>query len=511
MVVPFHKIRLILREILNRACVQRLVCYIGGASVVVLAISSLSWRMVHDTPIMMYLSNLMIRGRAIPYRDFVDMNLPGSYWMFGVIIRMLGESDVAVHFANFIIIVVVCTMMCWAMSRANLWVGVVGVVFGALRIVSGVWSFVLQRELFALIPISTLLVLGLRRPIHGMFSGAVVGVLMAWLALIKPQLLLYGIPVILLLMGNCGSLKQRIRLAMAAVCCFMLPFVACGWWLVENGAWAGFLDIVQYWTLYGQMTHEHGFVDANARLVSIMVGASMMVFSPYMFVAIWGLYSGWKSKAISIQELCLWCGVLVVTVIVPSVSGQFWGYHKLPFFFLTLCASGYLLLGCLFARMACILMVVFWVSFSSVRVWRETAESSVVSLKHGVPDELGNYLRHRLRPGDHVQPVDWTGGALHGMFMVDAPLATRFPYTFYFFHHVSHPLIQKFRREFMNDLNEKPPRFILECTRIVLPSGVDTAKRFPEFETWRDSHYRVVQSDEYYRIWELIQDMKFEK
>jgi hypothetical protein len=124
-------------------------------------------------------------------------------------------------------------------------------------------------------------------------------------------------------------------------------------------------------------------------------------------------------------------------------------------------------------------------------------------LTHGIADEFEQYLRTRLQPGDRVQPIDWTSGALQAMLMTDALPATRFIESYYFLHSVSHPLIQKLRKEFLDSLEKRPPRYLLEATTVRWPGGLDTEQRFQAFEEWRGSHYRICKEDEHYRVWEL--------
>lgn len=102
-----------------------------------------------------------------------------------------------------------------------------------------------------------------------------------------------------------------------------------------------------------------------------------------------------------------------------------------------------------------------------------------------------------------VQPIDWADGALHGMLLADARLATRFPYTFYFYHHVSHPLIQRFRTTFMEELRTAPPDYLLEVIAAPKPTGVDTSAGFETFDAWRVAHYQVVAQTAAARIWTL--------
>jgi len=179
----------------------------------------------------------------------------------------------------------------------------------------------------------------------------------------------------------------------------------------------------------------------------------------------------------------------------------------MPFYYFALFLSGFLLSSNRFiASCVCLLMAFFWTSFTAIRVYQESVTKPTIStLKHDIPDIFAGYLKTHVSPGDCAQPVDWAEGALHGMLIADVPLATRFPYSFYFLHSVSHPLIKKIRSEFLDSLNEKKPRFLLEClSKDIVPSGIDTEKRFQAFEDWRDAHYRIAEQGEHYRIWELL-------
>jgi hypothetical protein len=474
-----------------------------GVAAICAAMCSLSWRMVHDTSILMCLANLMVHHGAVPYRDFFDMNLPGTYGLFCLIVQTLGTSDLAVHVANLLIITLISLFMFWTFPRSCRWCAVFGIGLGALRIFSGEWVFVLQREEFALIPISALLVLGLRQPFRiDAFQGIFSGLLMSWLVLIKPQFVLYGLPAIYLMWVACESWSQRIRAFAVMVGAFLVPILICILWIVQTGAWEGFLDVVHYWPLYGQMTFDFQFVDPAVRMNDLFVRMSKMVVSPYTAVAVLGLFVGLRSGVLARREANIWAGMLVLAIIVPALTGQFWPYHRLPFYYFALCMTGYLLAGQKWAIGLGVAIMMVWIPFAGSRVWRETSISSVASQKHEVPDLFASYLKIHLQPGDRVQPIDWAWGALQGILTADAVLATRFPYTFYFHHHVHHPLIQKLRAEFLDDLEKLPPRFLLEATKVAMPTGRDTEIRFDAFESWKERNYRIVDAGPYHRIWE---------
>ena len=55
---------------------------------------SLAWRMPTDVPLMHFIAVQMMRG-AVPYRDNLDMNMPGTYWFHEAVIVVLGTGAAA--------------------------------------------------------------------------------------------------------------------------------------------------------------------------------------------------------------------------------------------------------------------------------------------------------------------------------------------------------------------------------------------------------------------------------
>ncbi len=132
-------------------------------------------------------------------------------------------------------------------------------------------------------------------------------------------------------------------------------------------------------------------------------------------------------------------------------------------------------------------------------------EGKAVSTSTDRAGEISRFLERNLKPGEAVQPLDWTGGALLAMLQTRAPLATSYVFDFYFYHHVSHPYIQSLRSDFMNQLREVSPRFIIEVTAIDKPwvTGEDTSRDFPELRAFLDERYFITIEREDYIIYEL--------
>jgi len=120
--------------------------------------------------------------------------------------------------------------------------------------------------------------------------------------------------------------------------------------------------------------------------------------------------------------------------------------------------------------------------------------------------EIANFLEENLEEGDLIQPLDWTGGSLLAMLETRAQIATEYIFDFYFYHHVSEPYIQSLRIDFMNQLDESMPRFIIEVTSADKPwvGGPDTSRtKFPELQIFLDENYSITIEKEDYVIYEL--------
>ena len=106
-----------------------------------------------------------------------------------------------------------------------------------------------------------------------------------------------------------------------------------------------------------------------------------------------------------------------------------------------------------------------------------------------------------------MQPLDWTGGAVHAMLIARARPATEFIYDFHFYHHVSNPYIQELRRRFLAEMRSAKPRFVIQFTSDVKPwpNGSDTSRQFPELQQYLEANYLPCQKTPDYVLWERKQ------
>ena len=68
------------------------------------------WNWQWDTSIMHYVNLLMDHGKA-PYRDIIDMNMPGSYFMEGWAMRVFGTGDLGWRIYEYVLLAILTTSM----------------------------------------------------------------------------------------------------------------------------------------------------------------------------------------------------------------------------------------------------------------------------------------------------------------------------------------------------------------------------------------------------------------
>jgi hypothetical protein len=487
---------------------------VGTIVVIVAALASLHWRYVHDSPLMIYSGWLVAHG-AVPYRDFFDMNMPGNYFVMWAMGQIFGWNDLGFRIFDLLCLASISvSTFFWIRQIGKLPAVVAPASFALLYLGFGP-KLSLQREYLALVPFTAMLMISasgteLISVVRVLCCGFLAGATLV----IKPQFLLLSLP---LLIFVCKQGQQSIipwRQLVIFGAGVSIPIVTMLLYLFATGSLRPFLDIAfNYWPLYTHMTGNHTTIGGLHRVFYIINQSCKGLSNLYTPMAVIGLLT--LNNTVNHRRL-LWLivGLLTTAAIYPSIGGQFWRYHWFPFYYLALCAASLAakpIEKCSFETILSVTMLVFLLFHLSLgmtrrlhRQWK--ANSTETQPENDVPDEIARFLHSHLKAGDTVQPLDWAGGAIHGMLMARAPLATRFMYDFHFYHHINHPYIAKLRREFIKELSAAKPRFIVDIFRNRgWPNGANTSRSFPELQKYIEDHYSPVQTGATYKILEKIE------
>jgi hypothetical protein len=487
-----------------------------AATLVVSAASSLRWPYVHDSPLMLYAGWRLAQG-YVPYRDLFDMNMPGTYFVMWMLGSVFGWSHTGFRVGDLLgVATIALATFVWLRRFGGLAALAASLLFPLWYLAAGP-STSMQREFLALVPLSVALAVG-ESSLPAAVRAVAAGLLWGVAALIKPQFLLIALVPMIYLVRSIPHSENRVRIATLMAAGVVAPFAAAFGFLAWRGGLDAFLDIAfNYWPLYTHLTGNHQSIAGSERLMYLTKSTMNGLWNPCVPLATAGLLAVIREKKYAATAWTI-VAMLPATAVYPALSGQFWPYHWLPFQYVLLCAAALNLFAAASMRWTAAVLLRTAAAASTLILVGATAMTAlggelagmptndVVRSRaraQGVPREIAEFLRDHLRAGDLVQPLDWTGGAVHGMLDARAPLATRFMYDFHFYHHVDTPYTKRLRREFLRALATGRPRFVIQVfDGRPWPSGPGTTHEFPMLQQMLESDYRVVREGETYRILE---------
>jgi hypothetical protein len=481
-----------------------------AAFLTVQAAYSLRWPLAHDEAPLFYEAFLMQSEGRVPYRDIFDFQMPGSYVAYYLLGTLSNFGPFRIRILDLFILITIIAITWLAMRRFGRPAALAGGILFGLKYLQGGPALSLQREYLLLIFIALALLAGLRDSLT-LKHRLSLGILFGLAAVIKPHAALGLLPFLLFDIDDLrkrpdsslpSPVKQSI-LPMAAG--FLIPISLVVVWLALTGALTPFLDIaLNYWPLYSQINGEIAITPPAGRMSYLLDQAWRLGGSGiWLIPAALGIYLHRNRQTYLLASLAL------CYAIYPALSGQFFPYHYIPFIYLivllaslsisTIHHSPFIILS------SSLLLLTLAINVRPSTAFIRQLEGKPVVTSSDRAVEIARFLDKNLEAGDTVQPLDWTGGTLLAMLETRAPLVTSYVFDFYFYHHISDPYIQSLRSDFMTQLQEAQPRFIIEVTAIDKPwvSGEDTSRDFPELRVFLDEYYSITIQGEGYSIHEL--------
>jgi hypothetical protein len=484
------------------------------------ATASLGWRIVHDSPLMLYTGYLLDLG-LVPYVDFFDMNPPGTHLLNWLVYRAIADSDLEFRALELLSLAVVGGAAWLYLRPFGRAAALAAPQLYVIHHLSLGPYFAFQREDVCTVCLALSLLVAFRTPRWPLSRrAAAIGFLAGAISVIKPQLVL---PMPLLVLGalawELDTDWRRLRTWRALVpssAAFLAGLAVIPVVTLAILAWLGglgaFLDMAShYWPLYSQLRGDATLATPLDHAQDVLrvprTLCSFAVLGPAaigLALAAMAVERAPQRARVEFFTLLAVAGALLAVV---GMAGKLWTYHFFPAWLLLSLAAGLSL-----ARLpresdasyaARILVVAFFTLPVVYRppYLREFLSHERVAVKDGDPDEIAQFLREHLRPGDLVQPLDVTDGAVHGMLLARARLATPFLYDFHFYHHPDDPYIRALRERLTTGIEATCARFVIRFRAPWRPSGPGTASDFPALDAALAS-YDVALSSRNFEILE---------
>lgn len=473
------------------------------------AVYSLQWPIAHDEAPLLYEAYSMHADGRVPYKDLFDFQMPGSFAAYYLLGRLSGFEDFRLRVLDLLILSTLSVLTYLFMQRFGKPAAVASALLFGLKYMQGGAFMALQREYLFLPFIAFALYIFLQ---DGLTQGRrlLVGFCFGLAAVIKPHAALALLP---LLVIDIADMRQRPNMTLPKAILHSLPAFALGGsipamaamlWLSLAGALKPFLDIaLNYWPLYAQVNGQMEVTAGAERMLFVLKQtAALGGGALWLLPAAMGVYF---TPASLKRPAYLLAGMAACFAIYPALSGQFFDYHYIPFFYFI----GLLSALCLGAdkkwQALAVLVLVIAADVRPSSTFIRQLNDRTLARTSDRAANIARFLNKNMQPGDSVQPLDWTGGTLLAMLETRSTLATKYVFDFYFYHHVSTPYVQSLRADFMHEMKQAMPDFIVEVTAIDKPwiTGPDTSRDFPELRAFLLQNYDVVVERKDYLIYQL--------
>lgn len=465
------------------------------------------WPLAGDATLMHYGAFLLSHGFA-PYRQIIDVNMPGCFLLDWTAIHVFGSGAGAWRIFDISLIGAAAAAMI-AIAKPYDWLGGVFAAgfFFILHVHDGI-DQAGERDLV----LAVLMLLGcaaifaaLRRfswawsAVFGLASGAAMT--------IKPTAVLW-FPGMLALAAVALQRRRRpiaAQLVAACVGC-AAPIALTFLYLAREDAVGAFVQ-----TVNGLMVY-HAHIDRfplRFLLTHLVPSALYPLIALWLALAIAGRrWRSWEGAAL------LWSiGVGVGSFV---AQGKAFPYHRYPleaFLLLTMGIDGALGLHAARSRwqplaaaallgFATLVLAPSWLIRADHYDWRH--------------DDFAQMLTADLTAlggpalSGHVQCLDMTAGCLGVLYQMHLVQSTGFLYDCYFFHQPQTEVTEQLREEFLADMGHAPPRALIESSQNCLgePLSWRGLEAWPAFSAWREANYSLYverQSTRLIRWWPIAE------
>lgn len=473
----------------------------------VFAAISLTWPAVRDLPLMLYEGFLAQQLGAFPYRDYFEMNAPGTVMLFSTLYLFTGGTDLVVRVADLLVLAGIAAFTGLALGRHGWRSGLLAAsLFTSLYLSAGPENS-LQREYLCLLPLAASAALIFRRrDLFGdrLYPLLLAGLMMGLVFTLKPPLILCWIPLFAYDLAVAADPREQWGRKLALVAGgALVPVLGATAWLAWHGALAPFLDMAaHYYPLYTRIDGT-GVVVADG--AGDFVKRYLLRTLPLLILsgaapALLGIFAGatLPDRWLRAQNAAI-AGLIAAATLYVPITGKFWLYHKLPLYYAFSLAAALLLSRSLqipaggtrmrdLAVAAALLTSVPLAQFANQLSFAQDAR---LAFRGPQIDQMVAYLRDHTTPFDSVMPLDTSTGAIHALYEARRPLYGRFIYDFHFYHHADLPYIADLRRQFLAQFTESRPTVILRCESW-RPRQTGVSASFPELEAILRTRYSAV-------------------
>ncbi|MGI8773381.1 MAG: ArnT family glycosyltransferase [Acidobacteriaceae bacterium] len=413
------------------------------------------WPLVHDGVIMHYVVFLMDHGIA-PYRDIIDINMPGTFMLQWMIVHVFGGGPAGWRFFDILTMLVAIGAACWIALPYDWRGGALGSLALALFHLSNGPTQEGQRDWFLMV----LVLLGYAFLFHALRTHrpwfmALFAAAMGIAASIKPIAVFFPF---ILLVAACLILRRRhIALARYVLSAFLgacIPLLASLLFLWRWHAFSAFFTMLR------------GLLPFYATMGNLPLSALVqMAFGRFLWLLLLVgillslLLRTWRHFELNLLAL----GVLFGAALYVG-QGKGWAQHKITliaFALLWVSIQYYLGLRRKGAARWLGAVSILAICAGAGGIWTRMVprerydESALFSLQQDLEALGGPAL------SGHVQCLEMVSGCINDLYRMRLVQSTGFISDFFVFTHQRIPALEALRARFLSETGARPPKVMV--------------------------------------------------
>lgn len=472
----------------NRPRLRWLLVVPLGIVAILLVADTIHWPLVGDATLMHYGAFLLDHGFA-PYRQIIDMNMPGAMLVDWAVIHTLGPGALAWRLFDFVLMAVAAAAMIAIARPHDRFAGIFAAVFFfALHVHDGV-DQAAERDLvlavLLLIACAGIFV-AVRRSLW--LGSAIFGLACGAGTLIKPTAALCMVGMLVLAGIALRRRGKPVATHLLAACAgFFVPLAGAFLYLAREHAVHAFIA-----TVSGLMVYHAGIDRFPLRflLTHLLPGA------------LWPVVILWLLLTFAHQRWRTWEGAallfsLVIGIVSFCAQGKAFPYHRYPeeaFLLLMIGLDASLALrrkgwpqvaGASLLIYATLVIMPSWLVRARHYDWQH--DDFTQSLTADLQTMDAPSLSH------HVQCLDMTAGCLGALYNLRLVQSTGYLYDCYFFHQPQNAVTLRMREDFLSEMSASPPEAIIVSNQDCLgePLAWPRPDAWPQFSAWLDANYSL--------------------
>ncbi len=481
---------------MQEATVARLTKWFRIVAILILAagacfyiVESIGWRWQWDTSVMHYFAFLMNHGKA-PYRDIIDMNMPGSYFMESWAMAVFGGGDLGWRIYEYLLLAGLTASTILIALPYDWFAGLfAGVLFALFHGGDGPRNAVQREEVMTVLIMAgfAFLFAALRR--RRAWLVAPFGFLVGLAGMLKPTAAPLGVVVLAIAVIELRRRKESLG---SYVCYGVLGFSAAGlvllnFFLRNHDAVAFFEISKRLLPFYASMENVgfgalvgHGLLNGHGWQALLLITLVLTLAAPD--------WKNWEKQAL-VLGICFGAFSFVA-------QRKGFDYHLYPFMAFMFLWIGLEVAGAMRAKgwvrafgVAGVAIGLFYLLPQYAR--RMSLAKSETALGDALVWDLERLGGSKLQ--NQVQCMDMVSGCTSALFRLNLVGSSEFPGDMVLFGPPGNPATTYYRGIFWDDIHKAPPKVIvITNARLVLDNSFAKLEQWPEFVDFLNSNYDLV-------------------